>query len=175
MVRRALLLTLTTALGAKPPPLTVRVKAGPPVATMEGEMDVICTPEPVRAVFCGMVAGFTLSATLRVAFSILVGLVGVKFSPKSQAWPGLRANVVGGNGQAGFVPLAENKWKSAGSAPGAEMVNPVAVTLTGAVPILVSVTIIVGLVLPIATGPKLTGLGVRMASGVFGVGTRPMI
>src|SRR5580693_2654086 len=32
-----MLLTFTTALGANPPPFTVSVNAGPPVATMDGE------------------------------------------------------------------------------------------------------------------------------------------
>lgn len=41
VVSRALPFTLTTALDAKPPPFTVKVNAGPPVATIDGEIDVI--------------------------------------------------------------------------------------------------------------------------------------
>ena len=62
VVSRVLPLTLTTALGAKPPPVTASVNAGPPVATMGGEIEVISMPVPIK--FGVLVATETEAETL---------------------------------------------------------------------------------------------------------------
>lgn len=88
-------MTFTTALEAKPPPFTVKVNAGPPVATMEGEMEVISTPMPNRNPFCGELG--PSSETLIVAFS-LPAKDGVNVTPTLQNLLTARANGAAGQG-----------------------------------------------------------------------------
>src|SRR5580704_12362698 len=147
VVSRALPFTFTTALGANPPPFTVNVNAGPPVATTEGEIDVISTPKPVSAAVLGVI--IPLFGTLRVAVSALGGDVGVKLIPTSHFWPGLSENaeVYGTALQAAFPPAAmATRWKSGEFVP--LILNPGAATLSTPVPAFVSVAFIVTLVVP---------------------------
>jgi hypothetical protein len=104
VVNRELPFTFTTALGANPPPFTVKVNAGPPVATTEGEMEVSSMPVPVRfALSCVAEAEVV---TLMVAISLPAGSDGVNVRLVSHAVSGFSMNgtVVG---QAAFPsPLA---------------------------------------------------------------------
>lgn len=153
VVRRALPLTLTTALGANPPPFTVRVNAGPPVATIDGEIEVISMPMPVSGALCGEPG--PLSETLMVADS-LPTIEGVNARPTSHKEFAARANEVS-DGQGMFaLGAAVTNWKSALFVP--PIVKPVASTLRGTFWELTNVTLIVGLVVPIPTGPKFTGV-----------------
>jgi hypothetical protein len=151
-------LTFTTVVDVKPPPLTVRVNAGPPVATIDGEIEVIMIPVPVKF-GVGVITG-TEAVTLRLADSALAGRDGVNVRVTSQAKPGVGAagRTKGiDDGQAEFVsPFETNAtmWKSAGLVPVMEKAD---VTLTEEVPALVRVAFMVGLVVPTATPPKFTG------------------
>lgn len=153
VVSRAPPLTLTTALGANVPPFTVSVNAGPPVATIAGEIDVTSMPMPVSGALCGEPG--PLSETLMAADSLLA-IDGVNATPTSHDEFAERTNEAT-DGQ-GALPLgaAVVNWKSALFAP--VIVKPVASTLRGALVRLNSVVFIVGLVVPIATGPKFTGV-----------------
>lgn len=144
--------TLTTAPGANPPPFTVSVNAGPPVATIDGEMDVSSMPKPDSGALCGEPG--PLSETLIVADSF-PAMDGVNTRPTSQTVPVGMENDAS-PGQKG-LPLgaAGTNWKSALFVP--LMVKPVASTLRVAPEKLISVAFIVGLVVPMPTGPKFTG------------------
>ena len=105
VVNRALPLTFTTALGAKPPPFTVSVNAGPPVATMDGEIEVISMPIPVR--FGLIVVTETEAVTLSCAVSFPAGKDGVNVRVTSH--DAKEASAKGAVGQAGFPsPFAVN-------------------------------------------------------------------
>lgn len=146
-------LRLTTALGAKPPPLTVRVNAGPPVGTSEGEMEVISMPMPVKLGL--IVVTGTEAVTLSCAVSLPAGKDGVNVRVTSH--DAKEASAKGAAGQAAFPsPLDANEtiWKSAWFVP--LMVNA-DVTLIDELVALRSVAFIVGLVVPTTTGPKFTG------------------
>src|SRR5580704_779906 len=99
VVRRALPSKLTTALGAKPPPFTVSVNAGPFVATICGDMEVISIPTPIR--FGVDVLTGTEAVTLSCADSLPVA-DGVNVRVTSQANPaaGAAGRAKGGAGQA---------------------------------------------------------------------------
>jgi len=165
VVSRALPLTLTTALGAKVAPFTVSVNAGPPVATIAGDIDVTSMPMPVSGALCGEPG--PLSETLIPADS-LPAIDGVNATPTSHAEFPSRANET--NPGQGLLPLgaAVTNWKSPLFVP--LMVKPVASTLTVTLEELTNVAFIVGLVVPIATGPKSTGVTATIE--VFGT---PMI
>ena len=153
MVNRALLLTFTTVLGVNPPPFTVSVNAGPPVATMDGEIEVISTPVPVRLGF-GVV-----TATEAVTLSWAVSLPtrdGVKLRLVSQPLSAFNWN--GGAGQADSPsPLATNAtlWKSAAFVP---VIPKAEVTIIADEDPFSNVAFIVALVPPMTTGPKFTGV-----------------
>ena len=117
---------------------------------------------------CGVFAA--VSETLSVAF-LVPRTDGENETPTSHAEVALSTNTVV-NEQAGFEPAAENTWKSPEFAP--VMANEVPVTLMEEVPTLNSVAIIVPLVVPTGTGPKFTGLGVKMAKERL-EGSRPTI
>lgn len=153
-MRRALPFTFTTALGAKPPPFTVSVNSGPPVATICGEIEVISTPVPVR--FGLGVVTATEAVTLRLADSALAGRDGVNVRLASQDAPEASGKGTA-VGQAEFPSPFETKatiWKSPGLAPAMEKAD---VTLTEEAVALVRVAFMVGLVVPTGTAPKFTG------------------
>jgi len=157
VVSRALLFTFTTVLGVNPPPFTVNVNAGPPVATIEGEIEVICTPVPVK--FGVVVVTGTEAVTLRLADSALAGRDGVNVRETSQELPGPGAagRAKGDDGQAEFPSPLETKgtiWKSLWFAPVMEKAE---VTLIDELPRLERVAFMVGLVVPTGTPPKFTG------------------
>ena len=89
-MRRALPLTLTTAVESNPPPFTVSVNAGPPVATIEGEIEVISMPMPSR--FGVLVVMATEAVTLSCAVSLPAGSDGVNVRLTSQDAPEANGN-----------------------------------------------------------------------------------
>lgn len=145
--------TFTTALVANPPPSTVRVNAGPPVATIEGEIDVTSTPTPISGALCGEPG--PLSETLMEAVS-LPAMEGVNARPTSHKEFAFRTNDA--NAGQGVLPpgAAATSWKSALFVP--LIVKPVASTFIDALVVLTSVAFIVALVVPMPTGPKNTGV-----------------
>lgn len=106
--------TFTTALGANPPPSTVRVNAGPPVATIEGEIEVTSMPVPIR--FGVVVVTATEAVTLSCAVSLPAGSSdGVNASETSHDAPEAKGKgtVVGQAELPSLLATNETIWKSA--------------------------------------------------------------
>ena len=150
-----MLLTFTTALGANPPPFTLSVNAGPPVATIEGEIDVICTPAPINAAFCGDPGPSSVAVIVDDSLPTTVG-VNVRLTSQPVNEVSAKGSVVEQAGNPSPFETNGTIWKSAGFAP-PETVKPGEETVTVAAVALKSVEFLVALVVPMGTAPKFTG------------------
>jgi hypothetical protein len=148
-----MLLEFTTALGANPPPFTVNVNAGPPVATMDGDIEVISMPEPDSGALWGE-AGPS-SATLMFEVS-LPTTDGVNVTPTWQLENAGTANKAVPRQGFAVPPRAGASWKSPGFVPPL-MVKPVELTLRATAVPFRRVAFSVKFE-PMATPPKFTGV-----------------